>query len=426
MRVLWIVNMVFPDAAQALGIGTSASGGWLLDLAASISDFDNIELATLTYYGGNEYKDITVNKIRHFIFPGGGRRLLFDNPRTVQDCRKVVDEYKPDLIHIHGTEYAHASAILEAAPNIPTLLTIQGILKRISEEYYGGLSVGDLLKTVRPQDILKMKTVFSYKLLYSRNSKREFQILKTVKYVTGRTDWDRATMLSINPQLIYFRCNYNLREAFYQSPKWDINKIKQHKIVTGAGGYSLKGLHVLLRAIRIVKQKYPDVKLHVPGGKAKNGKLVVANGYTNYIKKLLIQLDIEDNVIFDGTLSAKEVAENLLSANVCVVPSAIEGASATVCEAMMIGTPAICSYRGGMTELITDGVNGFTYDFPEYPLLAYRIMQLFEDDKLALRFSAVSMERAQIRHNREKNPKDMVEVYKEILESEKRFENCIN
>ena len=418
MRILWIVNIVFPDAAHELGMGTSASGGWLLDLAASISSFENIELATLTYYGGNEYKDITVNKIRHFIFPGGGKRLLFDNPRTVQDCRKIVDEFKPDLIHIHGTEYAHALAILEAASHVPTILTIQGILKRISEEYYGGLSFKELMRTLRFKDIVKMKTVFNYKLLYTKNAKREQKILKTVKYVTGRTDWDKATMLSINPDLVYFRCNYNLCDAFYKSDKWNITKIQRHKVVTGASGYSLKGLHVLLRAIQIVKQKYPDVKLHVPGGKANAGKLIVVNGYTNYLKKLLVQLDIEENVVFDGILTPQKVAENLLSANLCVLPSAMEGASATVREAMMVGTPVICSHRGGMTDLITDGVNGFTYDFPEYPLLAYRIMELFEDDELAMRFSEASVERAEVRHDREKNPKDMMKIYGEILKNE--------
>ena len=225
MRVLWIVNMVFPDAAKALGRETSSSGGWLLDLAASIAGSDDIEVATMTYYGGKEYKDITVSNIRHFIFPGGGKRLLFDNPQTVSDCRKVVNEFKPDLIHIHGTEYAPAFAILEAAPHIPKILTIQGIIKRISEEYYGGLSVKTLLKTIRFSDIIKMKTPFGYKMLYTRNAKREIKVLKNVKYVTGRTDWDKATMLSINPYLTYFRCNYNLREAFYNSPKWNIKNI---------------------------------------------------------------------------------------------------------------------------------------------------------------------------------------------------------
>lgn len=418
MRVLWIVNMVFPDAAKALNVITSSSGGWLLDLADSIAQDENIELATMTYYGGKEYKDITVGNIRHFIFSGGGKRLLFDNPKTVEDCKKVIAEFKPDLIHIHGTEYSHSFAVLKAAPDIPKLLTIQGIIKRISEEYYGGLNFKDLLSFTRLKDILRMKTVFNYKLLYKRNSKRENIVLKNVKYVTGRTDWDKATMLSVNPKLTYFRCNYNLRDAFYKSEKWRIDKMQRHKIVTGAGGYSLKGLHILIKALAIVKEKYPDVKLYVPGGKAENGKLVVVNGYGNYTRKLIDELNLSNNIVFTGSLPADKVAENLVTANVCVVPSAVEGASATLCEAMMIGTPAICSYRGGMTDLLTDGVNGFTYDFPEYPVLAYRIMQIFENDDLAVDFSEKSMERANNRHNRERNPREMIEVYEEVIRRE--------
>lgn len=419
MKILWIVNMVFPDVAKEIEIKTSASGGWLLDLAKSIAEFESIELATFTYYSGLQYRDIKINNIRHFIFPGGGKRLLFDSPKTIIDCKKVIEEFKPDLIHIHGTEYAHSLAILEAAPNIPKILTIQGIIKRISQEYYGGLSIKELLKTIRIIDFFKLKTIFSYKILYTKNAKREEKILKSVKYVTGRTDWDKVTMLSINPNLKYFRCNYNLRDEFYKNEKWDITKIQRHKIVTGAGGYSLKGLHILLHALKIVKLKYPNVRLHIPGGKAEKGKLIVTNGYTNYIKKLILKYNIEENVIFDGILSPEEVRKNLLSANVCIVCSAIEGASATICEAMMVGTPAICSYRGGMTELLTDGINGFTYDFSEYPVLANKIIQIFENDDLATTFSKFSMEHAIKRHDREKNPRDMIKIYKEIFRDEK-------
>ena len=98
--------------------------------------------------------------------------------------------------------------MLRACPNIPTLLTIQGIIRRIVEEYYGGLSLGEILKISTLRDWVKLKTPLFYKMLYKHNAKREEQVLKTVKYVTGRTDWDKSTMLAVNPELRYFRCNH--------------------------------------------------------------------------------------------------------------------------------------------------------------------------------------------------------------------------
>ncbi len=417
MNVLWIVNMVFPAAAKEIGISTSSSGTWLLDLADRLSASGEVKLSVMTYYAG-PFRDLEVNGIRYLLFPGGGKRLLLDNKKTIDDCKQAVELCKPDLIHIHGTEYAPGLAMLKAAPEIPSLLTIQGILCRIADEYFGGLSVGTLLKMTSFKSFIKMKTPFISKLLYIRNAKREAEVLKRVKYVTGRTDWDKSTMLSINPQLKYYRCNYNLPDAFYKSEKWSVEKMQRHTIATGAALYSLKGLHILIKALAIVKKKYPDVKLYIPGGKAANNRITRPSDYIRYIEKMIKQYDLDDNVIFTGTLSSQEVASLLAKSNVCVVPSAIEGASATLREASMIGTPSICSYRGGMTDLITDKVNGFTYDFPEYPQLALRITELFEDDELCETFSQRSMEISDIRHDRERNPREMIEVYKEVLNNE--------
>ncbi len=415
MKVLWIVNMVFPAVAAKIGLQTSASGGWLLDLARGVADDPEVELAVMTYYSGSSFQDIRVDGIRHLLFPGGGKRLLYNNPKTAEDCKKAVALVEPDLIHIHGTEYAPGYEMLRACPNIPTLLTIQGIIRRIVEEYYGGLSLGEILKISTLRDWVKLKTPLFYKMLYKHNAKREEQVLKTVKYVTGRTDWDKSTMLAVNPELRYFRCNYNLRDAFYSSEKWSAETMTRHTIMTGAALYSLKGLHILIRALAIVKRRYPDVHLYIPGGRAENGRIVNPPSYIRYIERLIRENGLEGNVTFTGKLPPDEVAAHLRKANVCVVPSAVEGASATLCEAMMIGTPSICAYRGGMTDLLTDKVNGFTYDFPEYPQLALRIMELFADDALASAFSERTIALANERHDRERNPREMVEVYKEVL-----------
>ena len=413
MKVLWIVNMVFPEVAQKLKLSTSTSGGWLLDLAKGVSENSDVELGVMTYYSGKEFVDIVHNNVRYFLLPGGSKRLLYKNRKTADDCKKIVDLFKPDVIHIHGTEYAPGYEMLKVHPEIPTVLTIQGIIKRISEEYYGGFSLWQILKMSRFKDIIRGKIPLTYKMLYTKNAKREIEVLKKVKYVTGRTDWDKSTMLAVNPKLRYFRCNYNLREAFYNSDKWCIDTMTPHTIVTNAGHYSLKGIHIVIKALAIVKNKYPDVKLFIPGGgKSEDGRLLNPTSYTRYILKMIKELGLDENVEFVGNLGPDKVAEYLRNSNVCVVSSAIEGASATLCEAMMVGTPSISSYRGGMTDLLTDKVNGFTYDFPEYPQLALRIMEIFENDELAKEFSKRTIELANIRHDRERNPREMVEVYK--------------
>jgi glycosyltransferase involved in cell wall biosynthesis len=420
MKVLWIVNMVFPSVAKKIGVPTSTSGGWLLDLASAIGKKENVELGVMTYYSGDKFIDMELEGVRYFLFPGGGKRLLYENAKTGDDCKKVVSLFKPDLIHIHGTEYAPGYEMLKVHPEIPTVLTIQGIIHRIAKEYYGGFSLWEILKMSRLKDILKGKIPLTYKMLYKKNAKREIEVLKKVKYVTGRTDWDKSTMLAINPDLKYFRCNYNLRDAFYSAEKWSLNTMTRHTVMTGAGHNSLKGLHIVIKALAIVKKKYPDVKLYIPGGgKAENGRLVNASSYTKYIEKMISDFGLDENVVYLGNIGPEKVAEYLKNSNVCVVPSAIEGASATLCEAMMIGTPSISAYRGGMTDLLTDKVNGFTYDFPEYPQLALRIMEIFENDEMAVDFSNRTINLANSRHNREKNPDDMVSVYEEVLRCER-------
>ena len=180
----------------------------------------------------------------------------------------------------------------------------------------------------------------------------------------------------------------------------------------------MKGLHILLHAIAIVKKQYPDVCLRVP---ANNSNYKKANAYERYTLRLIKQLGIENNVCFVGRKNASEVAEILSTSHICVVPSAMEGASATMCEAMMIGTPGICAYRGGMTELFRDCDSGFFYDFKEYPVLASRIIRLFESDELCNQFSEKAMQDAIVRHDRDKNYSQLVEIYENIL---KEYENA--
>lgn len=415
MKILWVLNMVMPDAAKAIGIQTSFSGGWLVDYVRRLGEDPDVELATMTYANVPRLIMQEVNGVKYYIFPGGGKRLLHTSKKTLKDCQFVLDDFQPDLIHLHGTEYSIAYSMVKLQPKQPILLTIQGILTRISQEYRGGLSWFEFCRASTLKQWFKLKATPFMQILFYKNAKRERYVLRNVTRVTGRTTWDKAVMQSINPELQYYRFNYNLRPEFYTDQCWDYEKIEKHTIYTGAAGYSLKGLHILIRALEIVKKKYPDVKLYIPGNKT---TYKASNGYERYIRKMIRRAGLEENVVFAGRKSAQEVVDTLTKVNVCVVPSAMEGASATVCEAMMIGTPAICAYRGGMTDLLKDGISGFTYDFPEYPVLAERICQLFANEELCRQFSRLAQEDAQRRHARDANYQQLKSIYLEMFSNQ--------
>ena len=411
MRVLWVLNMVMPDAANVLGIKTSFSGGWLVDYMRCLAEDPDVELATMTYANVPEPMAQTVNGVKHYIFPGGGKRLLFTSSKTTKDCQYVLDDFKPDLIHLHGTEYSIAYSMVKLQPKQPILLTIQGILTRIAKEYKGGLSPLTFWSAATWRQWLRMNAPFFAQILFHKNAKRERYVLKHVTQVTGRTTWDKAVMQSINPKLEYYRLNYNLRPEFYTDKNWSYEGMTPHTVYTGAATYSLKGLHILIQALEIVKRRYPDVKLYIPGNNTSYKK---RNGYERYIWKMIDKLGLKENVVFTGRKSAQEVVDTLTQVNVCVVPSAMEGASATVCEAMMIGTPAICAFRGGMTELLKDGISGFVYDYPEYPVLADRICRLFVETELCKQFSIRAIEDAEERHARQKNYTMLKNIYADM------------
>lgn len=413
MKVLWIVNAMFPEISETLSLPKALSQGWLLDIAQKIGETKGMELIVVTAYPVSKLQRITTETAVHYIMPICGR---FSSDRFYEMyIKKIYEDEKPDVIHLHGTECLWGRVFLRKYPQVPSLLTIQGIMTRISEEYYGGLSIKDLLANSTIQGNLRLRGMLFSKHRYKRRAKVEQEVIRNIKYVTGRTLWDYAIIKSINPDIKYYLCNYNLRKEFYSAPKWKIDSAERYSIYTSHASYPLKGLHILIKAVSIVKRKYQNVKVYVPGiASDSHGNLIVDSEYKKFFSKLINRLNVQDNFVFMGALSAEKVVEQMLKSNAVVVPSAIEGASATICEGMYLGVPCICSYRGGMTELLQDGITGYYYDYAEYAYLAERIMTVFSDDDLCKKFSEGIIEQASIRHDRKKNPKSFIDIYHEI------------
>lgn len=415
MKVLWIVNIVLPELAEHLGVQTSPSGTWMIDLSNKIAEDSNVELAVACVYG-NEFKCVELNNKKYYLIPGSGKQMIFYNKNLVTYWEKIESEFCPDLIHIHGTEYSHSISYMRRFPEKKYLLTIQGIISKISEKNDGELTFWQKLRYRTLSDNLHFNGMFEKKLLMKRGSKYEREIVSRCNYATGRTDWDRFWMESVNKDIKYFRCNYNLRDEFYNCDKWSLDKMERHTIYASNSPQApFKGGHVALKALAIVKEKFPDVKMRVLCAKDADGNIKVKGGYSKYCHKLIEDLGLKDNLEFLPRQNAEGVINVMKTSHLCVIPSSMENASATLREAMHIGTPSIASYRGGMTHLLKDGISGFFFDFNEPEYLAGRIIELFENDDLAVKFSENAIKDAEIMHDRVKNIEDMIKIYKMIL-----------
>lgn len=416
MKILWIVNMVLPDLAKELNINAGTSGTWMIDISRKLSKTEDVSLAVACVHG-DKYRKEVVDGITYYMLPGTGKNMLFYTKKYEKIWQNIDKEFKPDIVHLHGTEYTHGLAFLRACPNVKAVVSIQGILNRIKDVDFGELPRKEFIKNKTLRQWLHFNSELELHAIHKKNAKSETEILQRVGYINGVNTWDIALCKSINPKLKAFKIEYNLREELYSSRKWDIDKINKYTIFTNPGGTPLKGLHQLLKAVALVKEKYPNVKVRVPG-MGKDGKLVITGAYSKIISKLIKKLNLTENVEFLGVQSGAQMCENILNANITVIPSAIEGTSLILREAMFLGCPVIASFRGGMADFISDKQDGFLYDYQEYPYLASRIEEVFSDDNLALNLSKNAIKKASIAHDRVKNVENYVKMYKEILSEE--------
>lgn len=417
MKILWTVNLIPTELANELGIQTVVLGGWVESMAARLRRKPDIQLAIACKTDLPLSFDKTLDNIRYFS--------LSYTPRTPsreleKRCEEIVNAFSPDLIQIEGTEFPHARAMLLAGKkkNIPTVASMQGILNGQYQYQCGQLPIDDMMFSK------SLTNIFSAWILHLRKTrwyaprmKPEKEIIRQADYILGRTTWDRAHTYEINPSAKYYSCNRNLREPFYQAA-WDMRKVERHTIYVGNGYYALKGLHYVVQALPELIRECPDVKVYVAGAepfRANDRRAFFKKGYGAYLQKLIHDLGVGGHIAFTGPLKAVQVAEKLTRVHAYVLCSAVENSPNTLGEAMLVGTPCVAAYVGGVPDMATDGQEALFYRNDDPALLAWQIKRIFDDDSLALTLSENAKKRAAVTHDPEKNAEKLFQVYCEII-----------
>lgn len=417
MKVLWTVNLIPGAVTAKLGKTSEVLGGWVESMAAQLTKAGGIELGIVCKC---EEKLEFLEKIDGITYFS-----LYYTPSTPlaeleQKCDAIVERFKPDIVNIEGTEFLHARAMQLTAKKlgIPAVVSLQGILNGQYAYQCGQLQVDDMMFSKSLTEIFAGWIMHLRKTRwYKPRMKAEKEIIENADYILGRTTWDRAHSYAINPTAKYYPCSRILRAPFYQE-KWSIDKMQRHSIYIGNGYHALKGVHFVVMALPYLIREYPDVKVYVAGYKPytdNDKRSPLKKGYAAYLKKLIADLGVENHVEFTGPLKAPEVAKKLAGVNAYVLCSAVENSPNTLGEAMMVGTPCVAAYVGGVADMATDGKEALFYRNDDPKLLAWNIKRVFDSDELALTLSENGKKKALVTHDPEQNAQMLIDAYTDIL-----------
>jgi glycosyltransferase involved in cell wall biosynthesis len=140
----------------------------------------------------------------------------------------------------------------------------------------------------------------------------------------------------------------------------------------------LKGVHILIRAMKLVIRQVPDAKL-----------LIIGRGvYKAQLENLVSELGLEGKAEFLDHVPQEVLRGHMRSCRVLVLPSLSEGLGRVLIEAMACGKPVIGTNTGGIPSLIHDGINGFLVPPNDPEVLAERLIYLVSNEDEAVRMGA--------------------------------------
>lgn len=338
-----------------------------------------------------DYKGIKVNRSPlmdlNWLYDRGLAGLKKEITEMFED---FICEYSPDVIHCHNMHYfseVHIKTLQELAKDrgIPIVLTAHNVWD-------------DLLFLE-----LTLRIKWAHIIAVSHYIKRELIGIgcndKKITVIHHGIDTDK------------FRAGVNTKRLREKYPQLKDRRVIFHPARIGLA----KGCDVTLKALKIVKERFPKVLLIMAGTKNIIDWGASQQKDIAYLVGLVKTFKLEKHVLLDA-FTLDEMAQIYGVSEVCMYPSSVgEPFGLTMLEALSASKPMIVTDAGGMPEIIQDGINGFVVSVRDFESLASRIIQLLNNDNLRHRFGYTGRQMVLSHYTKGIVTKNNIEIYKKVL-----------
>ncbi len=333
-----------------------------------------------------------------------GARSLY-NPSSARLLKKTIEDFRPDIIHLHNFFPVGSPSLLyaAAAAGVPVVMTLHNyrLICPSAILYTDGQIYEKSVHQLFPWDAIK-RGVY-------RNSRMQTASVAVMTGVhkllgTWREKVDRYLVLTDFARNIIVNSSLKLRPEqvvvkVNSVPDCGIGPAQRSAQLLFIGRLTPeKGILVLLDAAE--KGKFP---LHIIGEGPLRAEVEERAARCSFIT-------------YTGFSTRATVALALQHARALVVASTwYEGMPLVVLEAFAAGTPVIASRLGGLGELIQHETNGLHFEAGNADSLITQALRLCTDAELAATLGQNARKSYDTRYSPERNYQQLVSIYQSVL-----------
>lgn len=290
----------------------------------------------------------------------------------------LIKKLKPELIHAQKMKLNGCYAVL-----IKKILKIPCIIYARGSDIY---LVSDLYKKTLGKFIIK-------------NSNKIVSLCEDMKKIIQRI---YLTEVIVIPNGIDLSLYIDLEKDKIRA---SLKFLDNEKIIIYVGRLDkIKGVEYLIKSMRIIVEKKPNVKLLLIGDGSERTKL----------ENLSNRLNLQKNIIFMGFLPNKTIPKYMIVSDIFVLPSLSESFGIVNIEAMYCSLPIVATNVGGIPEIVVNEINGFLVEPKNPHQIAEKVILLLKDNKLRDKVSKYNRENAK-EYSWEKVVDKLEEVYKSVI-----------
>lgn len=305
---------------------------------------------------------------------------------AINKGKKIIKQNKIDIIHSNLFEPAIAASVLSTLTSIPHILTIHDVTpikKELLEQW------------VKQENNSKLKGYLGIKI---------FKFIFKLKHaaihtVSNKTKDDLKNFYKEKP--IYVIEN---SIVIKEETKVRVNQMQ----FVYVGRLTLhKNLPLVLRVVKRIQSRYPNVKLIIAGD----------GDYRKHLEKIVSDLKLEDNVIFKGHVTEAEKEKLLASSQALVFPSLFEGFGLVILEAFMQKKPVLVPNVRPLSDIVEDQKTGFILDKDDEEQWTKTIENMIENPEISLKMGNQARQVLEKKYSAESFYKNILNMYQTVLKA---------